>query len=80
MGIWGHGIEADAPAFSADVLRLELVGKTGFHLTIVDLPGLISVLEIEEDVQLVENLVELYLENSRTIILAVVPASSDIDT
>uniref|UniRef100_A0A093UMF5 Interferon-induced GTP-binding protein Mx2 n=1 Tax=Talaromyces marneffei PM1 TaxID=1077442 RepID=A0A093UMF5_TALMA len=80
MGVRGHGAEMDAPAFSADVLRLELVGKTGFHLTIVDLPGLISVSEIEEDVQLVENLVESYLENSRTIILAVVPASSDIDT
>lgn len=80
MGVRGYGIDADAPAFSADVLRLELVGKTGLHLTIVDLPGLISVSEVEEDVQLVENLVDSYLENSRTIILAVVPASSDIDT
>ncbi|QKX63194.1 uncharacterized protein TRUGW13939_10363 [Talaromyces rugulosus] len=80
MGVRGHGAETDAPAFSADVLRLELVGKTGLHLTIVDLPGLISVSEVEEDVQLVENLVDSYLENSRTIILAVVPASSDIDT
>jgi hypothetical protein len=34
----------------------------------------------EEDVQLVRDLVESYLENSRTIILAVVPASSDVDT
>ncbi|CRG83177.1 hypothetical protein PISL3812_00526 [Talaromyces islandicus] len=80
MGVRGHGAETDAPAFSADVLRLELVGKTGLHLTIVDLPGLISVAEVEEDVRLVENLVDSYLENPRTIILAVVPASSDIDT
>ncbi|KAL2827244.1 P-loop containing nucleoside triphosphate hydrolase protein [Aspergillus cavernicola] len=80
MGVRGHGTEPDAPAFSADVLRLELVSNTGLHLTIVDLPGLISVSEIEEDVQLVQDLVDSYLENSRTIILAVVPASSDVDT
>ncbi|KAJ5787101.1 Dynamin [Penicillium paradoxum] len=80
MGVRGAGMEAEGPAFAADVLRLELVGDTGLHLTIVDLPGLISVSENEEDVQLVENLVDSYLQNSRTIILAVVPASSDVDT
>ncbi|KAL1845372.1 hypothetical protein Plec18170_009811 [Paecilomyces lecythidis] len=80
MGIRDSGAFADAPTFSADVLRLELVGDTGVHLTIVDLPGLISVSENKEDVELVDNLVCSYLENSRTIILAVVPASSDIDT
>ncbi|THC87246.1 hypothetical protein EYZ11_013308 [Aspergillus tanneri] len=70
----------DSPAFAADVLRLEVAGDTGLHLTLVDLPGLISVSENEEDVQLVGDLVNSYLENSRTIILAVVPASSDVDT
>ncbi|PCG88591.1 Dynamin [Penicillium occitanis (nom. inval.)] len=80
MGLRGPDTSLDAPAFSADVLRLEIVGNTGLHLTIVDLPGLISVSENEEDVQLVRNLVDSYLETSRTIILAVVPASSDVDT
>jgi GTPase SAR1 family protein len=80
MGLRGPNTGLDAPAFSADVLRLEMVGNTGLHLTIVDLPGLISVSENEEDVQLVRELVDSYLENSRTIILAVVPASSDVDT
>ncbi|KAA8651295.1 uncharacterized protein ATNIH1004_000176 [Aspergillus tanneri] len=80
MGVRGYDTEPDAPAFSEDVLRLELVGNTRLHLTIVDLPGLISVSENEEDVRRVRDLVDLYLENSRTIILAVVPASSDIDT
>lgn len=47
---------------------------------IVDLLGLISVSEVEKDVKLVEQLVDLYLENPRTIILAMVPASSDMDT
>ncbi|RDH26898.1 Dynamin family protein [Aspergillus welwitschiae] len=80
MGIRGFSADLNAPAFSADILRLELVGNTGVHLTIVDLPGLISVSEKEEDVKLVHDLVDSYLENSRTIVLAVVPASSDIDT
>lgn len=80
MGVQGANDLADTPTFAADVLRLEVVGDTGLHLTLVDLPGLISVSENEEDVQLVGNLVNSYLENSRTIILAVVPASSDVDT
>ncbi|KAL5401089.1 hypothetical protein PMIN03_011811 [Paraphaeosphaeria minitans] len=70
----------DSPAFTADVLRLEVIGDTGLHLTVVDLPGLISVSENEEDMQTVKSLVDNYLESSRTIILAVVPASNDIDT
>lgn len=80
MGVQGANDLAEVPTFAADVLRLEVVGDTGLHLTLVDLPGLISVSENEEDVHLVGNLVNSYLENSRTIILAVVPASSDVDT
>ncbi|KAI9932556.1 hypothetical protein MW887_008798 [Aspergillus wentii] len=80
MGLRGSDGSHDAPAFSGDVLRLEVSGHTGLHLTIVDLPGLISVSENEEDVRIVRDLVDSYLKNSRTIIMAVVPASSDIDT
>ncbi|GFF56498.1 interferon-induced GTP-binding protein Mx1 [Aspergillus udagawae] len=80
MGVQGANDLDDAPTFAADVLRLEVVGDTGLHLTLVDLPGLISVSENEDDLQLVNDLVNSYLENSRTIILAVVPASSDVDT
>lgn len=80
MGVRGVDTQAEGTAFAADVLRLELVGNTGLHLTIVDLPGLISVAEYEEDVKIVENLVDSYLQHSRTIILAVIPATSDVDT
>ncbi|KAJ6102633.1 Dynamin [Penicillium sp. IBT 16267x] len=80
MGVRGIDAKAEGPAFAADVLRLELVGNTGLHLTIVDLPGLISVAESEEDVDIVEKLVDSYLQHSRTIILAVIPATSDVDT
>jgi hypothetical protein len=63
-----------------DALRLELVGNSGPHPTIVDLPGLKLFAEYEEDVKVVENLVDSYLQHSRIIILAVIPAISDVDT
>lgn len=72
--------DVDSTAFTADLLRLEVIGNTGLHLTVVDLPGLISVSENVEDMRTVEHLVDGYLESSRTIILAVVAASNDIDT
>ncbi|KAJ6037073.1 Dynamin family protein [Penicillium herquei] len=67
------------PAFAADVLRLEVIGNTRLHLTLVDLPGLISVGD-DRDVQMVRSLVDSYLESSRTIILAVITATSDAET
>ncbi|EEH40547.2 hypothetical protein PAAG_09000 [Paracoccidioides lutzii Pb01] len=84
MGIRGFvGSGDSAPAFSADVLRIEVVGDVGLHLTVVDLPGLVSV-ENEEhdthDIKLVEDIVDSYLQSSRTIILAVVQATNDIAT
>lgn len=82
MGVRGDSADSHSrcSAFVADVLRLEFVGNTGLHLTVVDLPGLISVSEDEEDMRTVESLVDGYLRSSRTIILAVVQAGNDIDT
>ncbi|KAF2844124.1 Dynamin family protein [Plenodomus tracheiphilus IPT5] len=81
MGIKGSAdTDVESTTFAADVLRLEVIGDTGLHLTVVDLPGLISVSENVEDMHTVERLVDSYLESTRTIILAVVPASNDIDT
>ncbi|KAI9735713.1 MAG: hypothetical protein M1818_006321 [Claussenomyces sp. TS43310] len=78
---YGDGESAGSPAFAADILRIEVVGNTGLHLTVVDLPGIIGVAgeeQTEKDVELVNQLVDSYLKNSRTIILAVVQASNDI--
>lgn len=83
MGIRGFGPadDSDAPAFAADVLRIEVVGDVGLHLTVVDLPGLVAVDENHGgDINLVSDLVDSYLQNSRTIILAVVQAGNDIVT
>ncbi|KAH1787805.1 hypothetical protein KXV95_004572 [Aspergillus fumigatus] len=64
MGIRGYSDSDDSLAFTADVLRIEVVGDTGLCLTIVDLPGLISVSDYDEgeaDVQLVNTLIDSYL-------------------
>lgn len=82
MGIRGFGEAGDdAPGFAADVLRIEVTGYVGLHLTIVDVPGLISVDDRDgSEIQLVGQLVDSYLQSSRTIILAVVQATNDIVT
>ncbi len=81
MGIRGFDNIEEGPAVVEDVFRIEVFGPTGLHLTVVDLPGLISVAneeQTEEDVQTVQHLVDSYVANPRTIILAVVQANNDI--
>ena len=81
MGIRGFEDVQEGPAFTSDVLRIEVTGPVGLHLTVVDLPGLISVAndeQTEDDVRTVQDLVDSYVANPRTIILAVVQANNDI--
>lgn len=71
-------------SFSKDLLCIEFCGPTQPQLTLVDLPGLIhshveAELQTREDVQLVTDLVSSYLENPRSIILAIVSAKYDIN-
>ncbi|PGH11844.1 hypothetical protein AJ79_04641 [Helicocarpus griseus UAMH5409] len=73
------GISATT-AFSKDILRVEITGPNKPKLTVVDLPGLIhsdSKQQSEADVELISNLVQSYMENPRSIILAVVSAKND---
>jgi len=73
-------LNSDAKAFSDDVLRVELSGPQQPHLTLVDLPGLIHAENKQQsarDVQMVSSLVQSYMANSRSIILAVVSAKND---
>ncbi|EHA47155.1 dynamin GTPase [Pyricularia oryzae 70-15] len=81
MEIRGYADHSLGNAFASDVLRIEFVGQTNLNLTIVDLPGLISVAneeQTEEDIQLVKDMVKGYVQSSRTIVLAVVQATNDI--
>ncbi|KAJ5214784.1 hypothetical protein N7468_010463 [Penicillium chermesinum] len=75
MGISTHG-----KAFSNDLLRVEVSGPDRPHLTIVDLPGLIHSETRQQsaaDVQLVQEVVQSYMREPRSIILAVVSAKND---
>jgi GTP-binding protein EngB required for normal cell division len=81
MKIRGYSDNNDGYAFAPDALRIEVTGPIGIHLSVVDLPGLISVAneeQTEEDVQAVHSMVNGYLKNSRTIILAVLQAGNDM--
>ena len=75
MGITPHG-----RAFSKDLLRVEISGPDRPHLTIVDLPGLIhseTKQQSASDVELVQEVVQSYMKERRSIILAVVSAKND---
>jgi GTPase SAR1 family protein len=75
MGILTHG-----KAFSKDILRVEVSGPDRPHLTIVDLPGLVhseTKHQSASDVDLVQDVVQSYMKEPRSIILAVVSAKND---
>ncbi|KAI0837240.1 putative dynamin GTPase [Hypoxylon sp. FL0890] len=78
--IRGDGTPEASNAVSANVLRIEVTGSTGLHLSIVDLPGLIHGLDEEqtEDDDIIKGSVKRYLSNSNTIILAVLQESDTI--
>ena len=74
------GITATGNSFSKNILRVEISGQGKPKLTVVDLPGLIhseSRHQSPADVELISNLVRSYMENPRSVILAVVSAKND---
>lgn len=76
------GIHDGGKTFSSDILRVELSGPEHPNLTLVDLPGLYqagSKSQSEADASVVKSLVSSYMENERSIILAVVSAKNDFN-
>ncbi|KAI1845364.1 hypothetical protein JX266_008459 [Neoarthrinium moseri] len=74
------GINTLGKAFSKDLLRVEISGPDRPHLTIVDLPGLIhseTKNQSAADIGLIQEVVESYMKEPRSIILAVVSAKND---
>ena len=74
------GITATGTSFSKDILRVEISGQGKPKLTVVDLPGLIhseSRNQSPAAVELISGLVRSYMENPRSVILAVVSAKND---
>ncbi|GIZ48190.1 hypothetical protein CKM354_001126100 [Cercospora kikuchii] len=81
MGVKGFASDEAGPSFARDVLQIRASGRTGLHLSVVDLPGIIQVPsedQTEADVDAVHALVDTYMQNPRSIILAVVQAGNDI--
>ncbi|KAK1808515.1 hypothetical protein LTR12_017127 [Friedmanniomyces endolithicus] len=81
MGLRGYGDNDLGPAFVEDILRIKVTGPSGLHLSIVDLPGLISTPseeQTEDDMETVHRIIDSYVEKPRTIILAIVQAGNDI--
>ncbi|KAL4894306.1 P-loop containing nucleoside triphosphate hydrolase protein [Aspergillus ambiguus] len=72
--------ETGGPEFTDDVLRVEVSGPDKPELTLVDLPGLYYSTSREQGqagVGIVRRLTERYMQNSRSIILAVISAKTD---
>lgn len=67
--------------FSQDVLQLEVCGSKEEHFSVIDVPGIFmretEGVTTEEDRGMVYNMVEAYVSNSRSVILAVTPACQD---
>jgi hypothetical protein len=75
------GLDGSSRVFAKDILRVELCGPKQPHLTLVDLPGIFwagDQSQSDEDAKVVRSLVESYMKKSRSIILAVVSAKSDL--
>lgn len=71
-------------AFSQDILKIEICGPDQDHLTVIDVPGIFRVatpgITTESDIVLVDNMVKSYMNDPRTIILAIVPCNVDLAT
>lgn len=85
MGLSGNGDKGKQnPTFSNDVLRLEISGPDQEHLSVIDVPGIFKSttegVTTKTDIQLVRNMVKGYMDNPRSVMLAVVPANTDLAT
>ncbi|KAI1086904.1 interferon-induced GTP-binding protein Mx2 [Rostrohypoxylon terebratum] len=84
LASFDSSFDQGAGAFSQDILKVEISGPDQPHLTVIDVPGIFRVatpgLTTESDVTMVRNMVKSYMDNSRTIILAVMPCNVDIAT
>jgi hypothetical protein len=85
MGVSTPGDDATGKnTFSRDVLRMEISGPEQEHLSVIDVPGIFknttSGVTTKDDIALVRNIVLGYMENPRSVMLAVIPANVDVAT
>ncbi|OBT50124.1 hypothetical protein VE04_10154 [Pseudogymnoascus sp. 24MN13] len=74
--IWPDG--GSSSHVSKDTLSLEFTGITKAHLTVVDLPGIIHTGMTEDDCRAITDLTIEYMKNPRSIIVAVIEATTDV--
>ena len=85
MGLKGYGAsDEEAATFSDDVLKIEICGPKQQHLSVIDVPGIFRNTTVgmttASDIEVVRNMVNDYMKNPRSVILAVVPANVDVAT
>ncbi|KHN94156.1 Dynamin, GTPase domain protein [Metarhizium album ARSEF 1941] len=84
MGIRNDLNPEGVRTFSQDVLKIEKCGPAEDYLTVIDVPGIFRNTEegvtTESDKRLVLDMVKSYIEQERTVILAVLPSTVDIMT
>ena len=86
MGIPGPGesLETGQTTFSSNVLKIEICGPKCDNLSMIDIPGIFRTptpnVTTMEDMAVVREMVTRYIQDKRTIILAVIPAPTDIAT
>jgi len=80
MGL-GEDSKSGRGAFSKDVLVIEICGPNQEHFSVIDIPGIFRFsnppFTTDADQEMVREMVRRYIQNSRSIILAVVPANVD---
>lgn len=75
------GINNGSMSFSKDVLRVEICGPDYYPLTLVDLPGIFHSATADQSFQgkaVVDQLIERYMAQKNSIILAVVSANNQL--
>ena len=70
--------------FSEDVLCLEILGPKQDHFSVIDVPGIFrrttQGVTTSDDIAMVDSMVQGYMSNPRSVILAVVPSNVDVAT
>lgn len=70
--------------FSDDVLKIEICGPDQQHLSVVDVPGIFRRITegvtTQGDKAMVRNMIVSYMQNPRSVILAVIPSNVDVAT
>lgn len=72
------------PTFSEDVFKVELCGPGRDNLSIIDIPGIFRLetagTTTSKDMAIVRGMVDYWIKNERTIILAVIGINIDVAT